>query len=373
MNLNDTITRPTLLLDEQAVRGNIARMNARAAQARVLLRPHFKTHQSREIGGWFRDSGVRAITVSSADMAAWFAADGWDDILLAFPANLRQHALLNRLAGQVRLGLLAEDPATIGRLAEAVPTPFDLWIKVDGGSGRTGLPWDQGEDVLACLRVAVSHAHVRLRGLLTHAGETYQAPNLAAAGEIAARSLERMNGLVAWLNQRGFPHLDLSIGDTPGCLALDEFPGATEIRPGNYVFFDAKQASCGVCSWDEVAVALACPVVAAHPERDEMTVYGGAVHLSLDAFPWQGTRVHGLVALPGGGNTRWSSPLEGAWVARLSQEHGILHIPRHLQAQIPLGSLVCILPAHSCLTAQCMGSYRTLSGRKVEMMPLYST
>ena len=58
----------------------------RAAAADVDFRPHFKTHRSREVGRWFRDFGVAAITVSSVDMAQYFSNDGWDDITIAFPA-----------------------------------------------------------------------------------------------------------------------------------------------------------------------------------------------------------------------------------------------------------------------------------------------
>jgi D-serine deaminase-like pyridoxal phosphate-dependent protein len=115
-------------------------------------------------------------------------------------------------------------------------------------------------------------------------------------------------------------------------------------------------------------------VVALHPERSEAVVYGGAIHLSTEALEWEGRRIHGLVALPpaapssDGTAPRWARPLAGAYVARLSQEHGILHLSTPDLARLRVGDLVCILPAHSCLTAQCMGGYRTLSNRRVEMM-----
>ncbi|KPK99745.1 MAG: hypothetical protein AMJ91_06575, partial [candidate division Zixibacteria bacterium SM23_73_3] len=67
------IVKPTLLLDKKRVMKNIEKMARKAKAAGVRFRSHFKTHQSGEIGNWFRDVGVEAITVSSLDMAQYFA------------------------------------------------------------------------------------------------------------------------------------------------------------------------------------------------------------------------------------------------------------------------------------------------------------
>ncbi len=79
-------------------------------------------------------------------------------------------------------------------------------------------------------------------------------------------------------------HLKLSVGDTPGCSLLPDFPGVDEIRPGNFVFYDAEQLEIGSCASNQIAVALACPIVARHPERNEVVLYGGAIHLSKESF-----------------------------------------------------------------------------------------
>ena len=78
------VTEPTMVLNEEVCKSNIARMAAKAKAANVVFRPHFKTHQSREIGEWFRASGVDKITVSSLNMAMKFAEWGWNDITVAF-------------------------------------------------------------------------------------------------------------------------------------------------------------------------------------------------------------------------------------------------------------------------------------------------
>ncbi|MCK5222536.1 MAG: alanine racemase, partial [Candidatus Aminicenantes bacterium] len=67
------IIEPTLILDSAKCRKNIRSMLKKAAESEASFRPHFKTHNSREIGRWFREEGVDKITVSSVKMAGYFA------------------------------------------------------------------------------------------------------------------------------------------------------------------------------------------------------------------------------------------------------------------------------------------------------------
>ena len=63
------ITKPTLLIDKKRVLKNIEMMSRKAKDHNLIFRPHFKTHQSLEVGRWFKESGVESITVSSFEMA----------------------------------------------------------------------------------------------------------------------------------------------------------------------------------------------------------------------------------------------------------------------------------------------------------------
>ena len=54
---------PELILDKNIVLKNISIMKNKSDKSGVIFRPHFKTHQSVEIGKWFRQLGVTKITV----------------------------------------------------------------------------------------------------------------------------------------------------------------------------------------------------------------------------------------------------------------------------------------------------------------------
>jgi D-serine deaminase-like pyridoxal phosphate-dependent protein len=364
----EKIEKPTLLLDETTTRKNIQRMAARVRAANIHFRPHFKTHQSAEIGAWFRAEGVDRITVSSVDMALYFAGQGWEDITIAFPANLRQRAALSELARRVHLGLLVESEEAIRQLAQAIDAPAGLWLKVDAGLHRTGLPWDQPEETVRVARAALAAHPLQLRGLLTHFGQTYLARGKKDVCRRYSEGLERVAGLCRALEGQGIGPLEVSVGDTPAASLCADLGAVDEIRPGNFVFYDAQQLQIGSCQWQDIAVALACPVVAVHTQRSEAVIYGGAIHLSKDYMLEGDRRMYGLVSLPDPETGRWGAPLPDAYVSALSQEHGVIRMRPEDLARVQAGDLVCILPAHSCLTVTLMKRYLTLTGKIIETM-----
>ena len=367
MDIFSSIKKPTLLLDEQKTRANIRRMCQKAAQQGVHFRPHFKTHQSAAIGEWFREEGVCCITVSSIDMALYFARHGWQNITIAFPVNIRQIAEICQLASTIKLGVLVESPETVQFLAKniSLPTDLDTWIKVDAGAHRTGLPWQQAEAILRLAHEIQSTPGLHLSGLLTHAGNTYGAASPAEVCRRYTESVNRMLELRQKLAQDGLAGLEVSVGDTPGA-SLCDFGPVDEVRPGNFVFYDSKQLQIGSCKWGDISVALACPVVAKHADRQQIVIYGGAIHLSTESLMVEDRSIYGRVALPDGES--WGEPLSGAAVVSLSQEHGLIKLADKDFNRIQVGDLICVFPAHSCLTVQAMREYLTLDGQVIGTM-----
>ena len=365
MQLFNDIVKPTMLLDENIVRNNIARMVIKAKASQVELRPHFKTHQSAEIGGWFSEEGVTKITVSSVDMAYYFARNGWRDITIAFPVNIRQVSEINQLAGEIQLGLLIESLESLEYLSSYLDHPVHAWIKVDPGSNRTGIHWENVDQILRIARQTQSTGKISIKGLLSHAGHTYQTNTAEEVCRIHDESMNRLRTVKNELEARGMGGMEISIGDTPSCSLCDDFTGTSEIRPGNFVFYDAHQLIIGSCTAEQIGVAVVCPVVACHPERNELVIYGGAVHLSKDSFFENGFAKYGLVAFPT--PYGWGKPLGRAYVARLSQEHGIIHMENGVE-KIKIGDLLSILPAHSCLVVPLMKNYITLDGSIIRTM-----
>lgn len=361
------IKKPTLLLNRQRAMANIERMAHKARSSGVTFRPHFKTHQSAGIGEWFGDFGVKAITVSSLDMATYFAAHGWRDITVAFPANVREMDTINELADRIDLGLLVESTETMSFLRQHLKSPAGIWIKIDVGHRRTGIGWDQLDRVLEVAQQADDAELLELRGVLTHSGHSYGARSREQIEKVYLETVQRAKHVADALRSAGLRNVLVSVGDTPTCTLVDDLSEVDEVRPGNFVFYDAMQLDLGVCSEDDVAVAVGCPVVARHEERQELIIYGGAVHLSKESIRRpDGTLVFGYVALPS--EDGWGPVIPDAYVSSLSQEHGTVRLSDEAFGELRIGDLVMVLPVHSCLTVNLLKVYQTLDGERIAAM-----
>jgi D-serine deaminase-like pyridoxal phosphate-dependent protein len=139
-----------------------------------------------------------------------------------------------------------------------------------------------------------------------------------------------------------------------------------EIRCGNFVYYDLTQVEIGSCHKDDIAVTLACPIVATHLDRSEIVIYGGAVHLSKDSLTKSGQTIYGeIVQFTKNG---WE-PIEGAFLKKISQEHGIVHVtPKTSSEILTIGNVIGVLPVHSCLVADMMTAQQTLSGDQIRKM-----
>ncbi len=347
------------MINPDICKRNLQIMAEKASSSGVIFRPHFKTHQSLILGRWYKDAGISKITVSSLSAAEYFANDGWKDITVAFPVNLREIDLINQLAKTVRIGLLLENPQVAIALDCELKYNADVYIKIDTGYHRTGLM--PGEmPVIKDLADRVQNSnHLNLAGLLTHAGHTYHAPNAAAIKNIYAESTRILNDVKNNLSYLG-QDLILSYGDTPSCTLMESFENIQEIRPGNFIFYDLMMIDAGVCDPSQVGGIVVCPVVATHPSRNQAVLYGGAIHFSKDSILIDGKRGYGqMVEMNAKG---WHKPIPGAWLVSLSQEHGILEAPPEVIMNLKPGSVVGILPVHACLTANLLHGYQLTDG-----------
>jgi len=343
------ITIPTFLVDHKKIKRNIEKMVDKANQNHLIFRPHFKTHQSIEVGKFFKDYDVSKITVSSVDMAILFANAGWNDITVAFPVNILEIEKINTLAKKITLNLLVESPESTAFLARNLKYPVNLFIKIDTGYGRTGVDFKNKELVDGILRESDQSGFLNFMGFLTHAGHSYQTRSKNQIEQVYSDSAQKITDLTSDY-RKVYPEIIASYGDTPTCSVMEKFDGLDEIRPGNFVYYDVMQLEIGSCQPSEIAVAIACPVVAKHSERNELVIYGGAVHLSKESIETQSNgKIYGLVAENQG--AFWGNPIPGAYIKQLSQEHGIITgTPEFIESVKP-GEILRILPVHSCLTA----------------------
>src|SRR5262245_22068404 len=139
-----TIFSPALLFYKDIIRHNIRRMIERAGGA-ARLRPHVKTHKTREIVRMELEAGVtkhKCATIAEAEMVA---AVGAPDVLLSYPIvgpNCQRLAKLVQKFPKVKFSTLADHEVGIRQLSEALaPTKqrLPVLLDIDVGQHRTGI------------------------------------------------------------------------------------------------------------------------------------------------------------------------------------------------------------------------------------------
>jgi D-serine deaminase-like pyridoxal phosphate-dependent protein len=345
---------PTLLVDKAKCLNNINLLARKAKQKGIDLRPHFKTHQSKTIGKWFKDFGIDRIAVSSVPMAQYFANDGWKDITIAFPFVAQQAHGINTLARSIKLQLCVSSIQNAKLLCEFITENIGVYIEIDTGQGRSGFCSNDIESISKAVELINLKPNFRFLGFLAHAGQTYN-NNPMQVIDIHNKAIESLVFLKNRFTEE-YPDITISYGDTPSSMLAEDFEGIDELRPGNFAFFDMQQSSNGVCRTSDIAAALACPVVAVYPDKGKAIIWGGAVHLSKDHYILpDGKKSFGAVCRLNNDLT-WSVPIEGLYLESVSQEHGVIKAENASTIEIlKEGEFVAILPAHICLTVSCMG------------------
>lgn len=342
---------PKLLLDKEKCLRNMEKMARKAAAHSLTLRPHCKTHQSAEIGSWFRDFGVDSITVSSFPMALYFARTGWKDILVAFPFQPGEMESLIDLSEQCELSILVDSPAALPFLNH-IPHRVSFYLDIDTGYGRTGIKAENTDLIEQIIVKAGANSHLLFRGFYCHAGNSYKAGSLDEIKEIHQKAIGDLEGLK---KQFGKYNPKLLYGDTPSCSTQEEFGELDEITPGNFVFYDLVQYALGACSMDEIAVAMECPIAGRYPSGERILIHGGAVHFSKESLVLKEQSIFGQLVQPS--EKGWIHAKEELYLNSLSQEHGLLEQVGDLINRVSIGEKLLFLPVHSCLTANLAREY----------------
>ncbi|XWN38322.1 MAG: alanine racemase [Balneola sp.] len=346
---------PFLQLDKAKVRSNLKKMALKASDKRIKFRPHFKTHQSLEIGSWYQEFPIDGITVSSLKMAKYFAEDGWDSITIAFPFNILEVNEINKLASKTDLRVLAVDSNMIEKLDNNLTSELSVYIEIDPGYGRSGIHFNDYKNIENLISAVDSADKIKLHGFYSHAGHSYKC---RSKNEIIQFSNPIIYSLSKLKSKYG---LSFCFGDTPSCSVLEDFDAIDEISPGNFIFYDWIQSRIGSCKPEEIAIAMSCPVVAKYTSRNELLIHGGAVHFSKDHDTLEnGEYYYGQIAETK--DSGWGTPVEGCYLKSISQEHGIVKCSDKFFKNTKVGDILSVLPIHSCLTADLMGTYHTTEG-----------
>jgi D-serine deaminase-like pyridoxal phosphate-dependent protein len=355
-----SLRTPAVLVEQLKLERNIERMQTAADAAGKKLRPHAKTHKSPDLAAIQVARGAAGICCAKLGEAEVFA-DSIADIRLPYPINPvnadRAIALLDR----TRLSFIVDDLDVARGWSAAMRganREVDVLVKVDVGFHRCGIDPDPERATDVIVRVAELPG-LRFRGLLAHAGHAYGASSAEETSAIADDEARILTGLRDRVIDRGVEVEEISVGATPTARFSVKLPGITELRPGNYVYYDRMQVAVGSATWDDCAMTVLARVVS-RPATDRIILDSGSKTLTNDV-------VRGPGSVPGYGvvlTALDSSTPDGSLVIeRLSEEHATVRVTG--ASALKPGDLVRIVPNHACPVTNLVDEVWIVDGTEV--------
>lgn len=348
----NSITTPCIVIDRAKFIENCSRMQQVADEQKLAFRPHVKTLKSLAAASVYAPNNT-PITVSTLAEAKYFALAGYDDILYAVgitPNKFGTIEEIQKLAKQFTVTADSIDAVNALVLFSLTASePIRVVLEVDSDNHRAGLQPDSPE-LLKCATALSTADNIYFRGLMTHAGASYDCFSDTDRERIAHTECEQIALAAKHIVHSGIACELISAGSTPTALAGIQHAGITELRAGVYATFDCVMANLGVCAFTDIAMSVLTCVIGHQKNRNWVLIDAGWMALSRD----QGTSDHeqdcgyGLVCDANG------TLLEGWYVKSTNQEHGIICHKENKaidENTFGYGTLLRILPIHACATA----------------------
>lgn len=234
---------PALVFFPELIRKNIARV-VEMAGGPERLRPHVKTHKTREIVKLLLDAGVtkhKCATIAEAEM---LAATGAPDVLIAYPLvgpNVGRLVHLIRKFPNTQFSTLIDHPDAARSLSAglaAAGVTVGAILDLDVGQHRTGIP--VGAGALELYELASRLPGFTPNGFQLYDGHNNQ-PDRAEREEAVREFIRPVLELRKKAEARGIPVPRLVCGGTPSFpvyAAMRDVPGI-ECSPGTFVLHDA--------------------------------------------------------------------------------------------------------------------------------------
>jgi D-serine deaminase-like pyridoxal phosphate-dependent protein len=350
-----------VLIDQRRLERNIDRMQQAAEMGGKRLRPHAKTHKSPDLALTQLARGAAGICCAKLGEAEVFAERGIPDIRLPYPLNPVNADRVLSLLDRTHLSFIVDDLDVARGWSRVMTTAgrrVAVLIKIDVGFHRCGIDPATTDAAEFIARVAELPG-LQLKGLLSHAGHAYGASSEQELEAIARREAELLNGLRDRAGAAGVRLEELSVGATPTARFSAKLPGVTELRPGNYVYYDRMQVGLGAADWDDCALTVLARVVS-RPDWCRVILDSGSKTLTSDVVR--------SAAAPGYGVIQQAlddpTPDERFVIERLSEEHATVRVVNGTTTLVP-GDLVRIIPNHACVVSNLVDEAWVTNGDEV--------
>lgn len=340
MTLYNELDTPCLLIDLGQAEKNIMDMQKRADMLGVNLRPHTKTHKMPYFAKKQVEAGACGIAVAKIGEAEVMADNGITDILIANEiVGIQKYRRLLGLHERITVRSGVDNTFQIDQIEEVFAQsekPYEVLIELEVGEERSGVAGDQ--ELVRLVEYIKARKHVVLKGIFSHEGHCYKAPDRETCKALAEESYRRTIQAAELIRRCGVEIDIVSIGATPSIMNGAFLDGITELRLGTYVFMDMGQ-SRAIGDYSGCAASVLATVIS-KPTDTRVVLDTGTKALVMQ------NRSQGICATGGYGCVKGD---ESVVICNMFDEHGLIE-NREFHDRTALGEKIEIIPSHICPT-----------------------
>jgi len=299
--------------------------------------------------------------VSTLTEAEFFADHGFMDILYPYPPSIDKIQRAHQLQKRVNNFYLSIDNPDVLEIlleyAQKHDTQFKVYIDIDPSENRSGIDTEDPLSLELVKKIWTSK-YVTLHGLYVHAGHSYFSLNTSQISKIAQHERDITVKFATKLQENGIKVPIMAIGSTPTTVKhAENLSGINEIHPGNYTLFDTYQASIGTCSFDNCALTILTRVISRYKfPYNRLLIDAGAFALSKDRGPVHINNYKQYGVIVGHPELK---------ITVISQEVAVVEGAEGYSFDVenfPVGTLLQVIPNHSCMSCYCYEKLHVLRG-----------
>lgn len=226
LHTTDIIDTPALLVYPLRIQQNIEILQRMICDV-DRLRPHVKTHKTREITRMQLDAGIRKFKCATIAEAEMLGECGAPDVLLAYPlygAKLQRFVALIRKFPQTHFSAIVDNMdglKNLSTIAVLNKLEVDVFVDLNIGMGRTGI--QPGHAALALYRLCAEIAGIRIQGFHAYDGHVREI-DLNEREKHCAQNYKPIARLITQLVDEGYAKPQLVIGGSPSFPIYAKYP-----------------------------------------------------------------------------------------------------------------------------------------------------
>lgn len=237
------VDSPALLVFPERIKENIALLKSMIEDPK-RLRPHVKTHKTKEILHLQFDAGITKFKCATLAEAEMLGECGAPDVLLAYPLygpKLSRFLSLKKKFPKTKFSAIVDNPEAAGALAEAAiqaAAIVGVYVDLNIGMGRTGIK--PGAEALALYQQCGHLEGLAIQGFHAYDGHVHER-EIEKRKVICAQNFESVKQMADQVQKVGFPKPRIVIGGSPSFPIYAAYPDV-ECSPGTFVLWDKGYA-----------------------------------------------------------------------------------------------------------------------------------